>query len=179
MTLKTRVAAFAALLFLMSAPAWALEKSLFKRYEGKTVKVYVAVEDGSKGGEVGAALVKEKFEKALASRKSITFKPVSSVEEADLAVDVKVLGFTWTDHDPVDMLMGVGGTAMDAAVIEDYAAVEADTAVREVRSKSVLWKERLFATVTKKPMPRPDSLPIVTEELAKIFLRDCFSKKRS
>lgn len=168
------------LLVLQIPSAYCLEESLFPRYSGKTVKVFITdVKDSTPGHELDLALVKSKLEAALKERKSITFRPVSSADEADLTIGIELVSFSWTDHDPIDMIVGIGGTAMDAAVVEDYASMQADVTVHDDRSKKPLWQKRMFATVTKKPMSKTDSVPLVTDSFVKAFIKDCFSKKRN
>lgn len=160
--------------------AYCLETSLFPRFSGKTVKVYVAeVKDATQTHELDPAMVKTRMEKSLGDRKSIKFQIVPTAAEADLTIETQIAGFTWSDHDPVDMLVGVGGTAMDAAVVEDYAAIEATVTVSDVKSNQPVWKKKLFATVTKKPMPKEDSKPLAIDSFLKVFIRDCFSKRKN
>ena len=166
---------------LLAMPAFgAGSESLYRLFDGKLVKVYLAdVKDSSQTHEVDPKIVKGKLEEALKNRKSIRFQTVDRAEQADLSIETDLKGFFWTDHDPVDMLIGVGAAAMDAAVQEDYARLEADFAVTDVRAHKVLWQNRLTGSVTKKPMPKPDSVPLASEALAKTFLKECFSKKKS
>lgn len=170
---------FAALFLLQFSNAHALEANLFHRFSGKTVKVFVAdVKDLTQTHDLDPVLVKTQIEAGLKVRKSITFQIVPSAEEADLTIETDIVSFSWTDHDPVDMIMGIGATAMDAAVIEDYASMNADVTVTDNRSKKPLWQNRVFATVTKKPMSKTESLPLVAENFVKAFIKDCFSKRR-
>ena len=179
--MKLRIVLFVAFLsFAVFSNAHALETNLFSRYSGKTVKVFVAdIQDATATRELDLALVKARIEAGLAGRKSITFKVVPTAETADITMETKIISYGWSDHDPIDMLVGVGGTAMDAARIEDYASMQADVTVSDVRSKKPLWKKRLFATITKKPMSKTESLPLVTDNFVKAFIKDCFSKRRS
>lgn len=154
-------------------------QSLFPLYGGKDVKVYIAeVKDSTKEHEVGPSVLRTAIEDALKNRKSITFHSVPTPEEADLLIEVNIQEFMWTDHDPVDMLMGAAATAYDIATVEDYARLQAEVAVTDLKSKKILWKERVMGTITKKPMSRVESIPLVTASFAKAFVKQCFSKKR-
>ncbi len=167
------------LLFATSVFA-SMTGNLYLLFHDKTLVVYVAdVKDSTQGHEVDAKLIKIKIEEALKKRKSITFQITQDPAGADILVDTEVKEFMWTDHDPVDMLMGAAASAYDLATVEDYARLQADMAVIEVKSKKQLWKDHTMATVTKKPMPRNESIPLVAEELAKVFVKNCFSKGRS
>lgn len=178
--MKPKITLLATLLFLVClSSAYALETSLYPRFSGKTVKVFIMdVKDSIPEHELDIALVRSKLEMALKERKSITFRTASSAEEADLTVEIDLVSFSWTDHDPVDMIVGIGATAMDAAVVEDYASMQADVTVSDKRSVKPIWRERIFATVTKKPMSKTESVPLVTDNFVKTFIRDCFSKRR-
>src|SRR3989338_4243795 len=165
--------------FFISTLSHAQPASLYRLFNEKVVKVYVApIKDLSSGHDVEPALVESKLKEALKNRKSIHFVIVEQKEQAQLAIAIELKGFMWTDHDPVDMIMGLGAAALDAAKVEDYASLEADFTVSDVLKDKILWQERVRASVTKKPMPKPDSLPLVAEGLAKSFLKSCFSKKR-
>lgn len=166
--------------FLQLSSAYCLESNLYSRFSGKTVKVFVMdVKDSSPAHDLDPALVKVQIETGLKARKSITFQVMPTAEEADLTVETELVSFFWTDQDPIDMIVGIGGTAMDAAVVEDYASMQADVTVHDARSKKPLWQKRLFATITKKPMSKSESVPLVTEIFVKTFIRDCCSKRRS
>ena len=88
-------------------------------------------------------------------------------------------GFFWTDHDPVDMLIGAAATAMDAAVVEDYASMTGYFEVVDTRSGKILWKAESTGNITKKPMSRQDSVPLVSDELVQSFIKSCFGKSKS
>lgn len=164
----------------VAMPAWAATGSLYSRFEGKTVKTYLAdVTDESSGHEVDPALLKASLRQALESRKSTRFVLVNSPEEADIRIDTAIQGYFWTDHDPVDMLMGTAAIAMDTAVIEDYASVEARVAVTDLKSSKILWDNKFSASVTKKPMSQADSIPLVCGDFAKTFIKKCFGKTRA
>ncbi len=157
--------------------AWA-DPNLFSRFSGKPVKVYVApAEDSTSTHDIDTAVLKTKLEEALKGRKSIRFQIVENAADADLTIESQVVGYVWTDHDPVDMLVGIGGAAADAALVEDFASTEVDMKVTDTKSKIVVWRDRIRASVTKKQMSRPDSVPLVSDQLAKTFIKECFSKR--
>ena len=71
------------------------------------------------------AVLKQAVEKALQGRKSIHFSVVPTEAEAELTIDTEVNGFTFSETDPVDMLVGVGAAALDAATIDLRATIHA------------------------------------------------------
>lgn len=152
--------------------------NLLKTFEGREVKIFVAdVQNSSPEPLFDTKLVKQKIQDALSARKSIHFTIVSGPEDADLAMEAELREFEWSDHDPVDMLMGLGAAAMDAATIEDYAMLRADVTVKDVKKNTVLWKSLIRSAVTKKPMSETESLPLLTDMFAKDFIKQCFGKK--
>ena len=173
---------FFVLLFLTGTAASAaaegspLYETLSRRSE---VKIYVAATtDVSEKKELNAAALKEAVEKALAARKSIHFKVVPAEADADLAVDTEVKGFHFSETDPVDMLVGVGAAAMDAATIDHFAAAEAAFTVREVKPAKTLWKDTLRASVTDHTMTEPESRQKISERLGEMLMREAFGKKK-
>ncbi len=182
MFIKLRISLFSlcATLFLTASVFAADAGNLYPLFHDKTVKIYIAeVKDSTKEHETDPKVIKEKIEEALKKRKSIHFEITQDPAQAEILVNTEVNEFMWTDHDPVDMFMGAAATAYDIATIEDYARLQADMSVMDAKTQKRLWKERVMATITKKPMPRKESIPLVTEVLAKVFVRDCFSKGRA
>src|SRR5687767_2925733 len=92
--------------------------SLYEAFSRRgTVKVHVEAPKNATGKD--ALLIddlKKKLETALADRKSLRFAIEPSAGTADVIITTEVAELMWTDHDPVDMLVGIGATAMDAAV---------------------------------------------------------------
>lgn len=171
---------FIVLLFPIASVLAAETGNLYPLFYGKTVKIHVAeVKDSTKDHETDRKIIKEKLEEALAKRKNIHFQITQDPSEAEIIVNTEVQEFMWTDHDPVDMLIGVVGTVKDIVTVEDYARLQADISMTDTKTHKELWKQRLMATVTKKPMSRKESIPLVTEKFVKVFVRDCFSKRSS
>jgi hypothetical protein len=163
-----------ACLFLAST-ALAANADLYGRFQGKSAKTYLEVKD-STHGKVSPEELRAKLLKGLEERKSIRFQGSETPEGADLRITAEVLDYHWTDHDPIDMLVGVGGTAMDAAVIEDFARITVDVTVCDSAGKQC-WRDKLSASVTKKPMSQAESVPLVTDKFVKVFVRELFGKK--
>ncbi len=164
----------------MVASVFAAEaENLYPLFSDKTVKIYVAeVKDSTKDHETDPKFIKEKLEEALSKRQTIHFQITQDPAEAEILVNTEVYEFMWTDHDPVDMLFGIASAAYDIMTIEDYARLQVNMSVMDAKTHKELWKQRLMATVTKKQMPRKESISLVTEKLVKVFIRDCFSKKQ-
>lgn len=166
--------------FVFCAPVLALQGSLYDKYNGKAVKVFVAIPvNQSSETALDMARLKSVIEEALRNRKSIKFEIVEEESAADLKVDINVTGFLWTDHDPIDMIVGIGGTAMDAAVIEDYVNLETVVSVTDMHSSEMVVSEKMTSSVTKKAMPRKDSCILVEKDFAENFVQTIFGKKRA
>ena len=179
MKLKTFALGLIFSIALAPAALAAKPKSPYERFVGKNVKVYVApVQDATADKAVDAANLRAQIEEAFKSRKSLSFTVVPTPEESQITVQTEITEFMWTDHDPVDMLMGIGGAALDTAVVEDYARLQANVVVSDTATKKEYWKERVMSTVTKKPMSKTESIPLVSEGFAKTFLREAFSRPK-
>ena len=153
-------------------------ENLYQRFDGQNVKIYVQnVEDATAEKALDRNQFKEKIEEALKARKSIQFEPIQDPKSAALEIRTTIQEFYWTDHDPVDMIMGAAAIAMDAATAEDYARVQATVLVIDTKTNKTLWENKIMATVTKKPMSKVESIPLVAEDFAKVFIKQCFGKK--
>ena len=171
-------------LFLLTTAVFAgsaVAGTLYEDFSRRgTVKVYVEALKGSTGhSKVRTGEMKKSLETALSNRKSIKFAIVPSKEEADVMISSEVVEFLWTDHDPVDMIVGIGGTAMDAMVVECYARLQANFAVTDAKSGLVLWKDKVKATLTKAGMSEADSLGLINDDIAKVFIKEAFGKQKS
>ncbi len=175
---KTAIA-LTAILFLTHT-GFCQSESLYPLFNKKSlVRVVVALPtDVSEQKAVSGVEFKKELENALAARKSIRFQAVQAPDEADLTIDSKITEYYWTDHDPVDMLMGVGATAMDAARVENYARLQAIFVVTDVRTQRVIWTDKLMATMTGSGLTKEDGPVRISQEMAQVFIRTCFGKKR-
>jgi hypothetical protein len=162
---------------LFSATAHAdanLYQELSRRNE---VKVVVQpIKDSSKDHKADTKDLKSKLEKALSERKSIHFKNAQQLSDADIVIKAEILDFYWTDKDPVDMIMGVGAVAMDAMVTENYARMIAHFSISDAKDK-ILWQDEVMATITSKTMTAEQSVKMINDDMAKVFVRKAFGKK--
>jgi hypothetical protein len=103
---------------------------------------------------------------------------VPSEAEADLALDVEVQGFVFSETDPVDMLAGPAMIAMDAATIDHFAAADALFTLRDVRQPKVLWRQKLHGSVTDHTMTVGESKKKVSDKLGQMLMREAFGRKK-
>lgn len=172
---------FLSVLYLAAASsAYADPNPVYEKLSRQgAVSIYVEnVVDATKDKKLDVAGLKTEIEKALAARKSIQFKVVNQASEAEYTLNGSIKDFGWSDHDPVDMLMGTAAIAVDAAKVEDYAFMIGDFSLKETKSGQLIWKNEVRATVTKGGMSEKDSLPLINEDMADILIRSAFGKKK-
>lgn len=124
------------------------------------------------------AALKAALEEKLAARRTPRFTVTNDPAAAEITVSAEVTESMFTEHDPVDKLIGLGGAAWDAANVEHYARLVAVYTVKDVKSGRVLWTDKLMGTVTDKAMTREESRPRTAARAAEIFIREAFGKKR-
>ena len=180
-TMKNLKIAMYPLIFLLLAGTGICEmESLYASLSRKAVvSVYVAPPtDVSELKAVDREAFKKALEDTLLARKSIKFQIAPKPSEADLTVDTKITEYYWTDHDPVDMLVGVGGTALDAARVEKYARLQAVLTVTDAKTSRLLWTDKLIATITGDGLTQEEGPARISKDMAEIFVRTCFGKRR-
>lgn len=155
-------------------------ENLYDQYSKKeSVKIHVVLPRDATGKGVNVRVLKDKLEDALGSRASINFDVVGKREAADLTVESEIVEYFWSDEDPLDMLMGVGGAAYDAAVLEHYSKIQAQFRVSEKAADSPSWEQKLKASVTDADMAEKDGFSRAAEKMAKVFLKEAFRKKKA
>lgn len=177
--MKRAILFVAVLVSLIAVSPAADAATLYEQLSGKSVKIYIAPPtDTSANKKADLAGMKTELEKALAERKSIRFEIVDTAEAADYAVLTDVQEFYWTANDPIDMIAGLGMTAMDAAKNQNYARLQALFTIQDVKKGSQeVWRDKLLATVTKDAMDEASSVPLVNEDIANAFVKSAFGKK--
>jgi hypothetical protein len=167
-------------LFTGPGPAFAQADSLYETLTRRSeVKVFVwPPSDVSEKKGLDPAVLKEALEKSFSGRKSIHFRTVASASEAELALETQINGFLFSETDPVDMLIGVGAAALDAATQDHFASAEALFTVRDLKSGAVLWKDKVNASVTDHTMTEAESRQKVVDRLAEMLMRTAFGKKK-
>ncbi len=180
MRIKFPAILLAGIFFISGAVFGADGVNLYERFEGKRVKVFMSpIKDSTANRKVDPVILKTRLEEALKARKSTKFVVVQTAQEAELSIDADIKDFWWTDHDPVDMITGLSGAAADAVIVEDYARLQVDVKVTEVSKNRIIWQDRVMATVTKKPMSEAESLPLIMDDFANTFIRQCFGRKKA
>ena len=164
----------------VSAPAAQDSNPLYEELSrAGEVKVFVALPtDPSEKTGLDLDQFKKALEEELRGRKSIRFSPVASEAESKLVVETQVAGFQFSEHDPIDMLIGAGAAAMDAAKDEHFASLEADFTVREPDGR-MRWKDRVRATITDAAITEAESRERILPRVSQGFVKEAFGKKRS
>ncbi len=154
--------------------------SLYEKYSRMAaVKVFIAQpKEVAISGKIDTAVLKKALEKALSERKSIHFEITESAAEAALSIEADLQGYYFSEHDPVDMLVGVGMAAMDAAKQDHFVRLEADYRVLDAKGGQVLWKDRLIASITDEKMTEDEAKLMILDRAADVFVRSAFGKKK-
>ncbi len=180
--MRNRLPVFFALVsVLFSAPALSAEVNpLYEKLSRQSqVKVYVATPtDVSEKKALEPAALKAALEKAFTERKSIHFKVVPAAEEAEYVLDTEVKGFTFSESDPVDMLMGAAAIALDTATIDHYGTTETTFTLKDAKAGRTVWTDTLRASVTDHTMTEAESHVKVSEKLGEMLMRTAFGKKK-
>lgn len=179
--MKTQSAFLAAFFLLCSVSLNAQEANLYEAFSRRaSVPIFVALPiDSSTQKKLDAAGLKAQIEQALSERKSIHFSVVDTPEKAEYILTSDIRDNYWIDHDPVDMIIGVGAAALDAATVECYAFMQGNFEITEAKSARRVWSENLKATTTKKDMSEKDSVALINADMAKVIVSSAFSKKRN
>ncbi len=149
--------------------------SLYQRFSRvKEVKVYIAPPSNPTNVAIDPSLFQKKMEENLKNRKSVHFAVVSE-QEAQIKVESQLLGYHFSEVDPVDMLGGVGMAALDAAKQDHFAAMEVDMKILE--AGKIIWNDRVRASVTDEKMTEAESKEKVLDKAANMFLRQAFGRK--
>lgn len=168
------------LVAVTGSEAWA-QSSLRETFARRAKPVAVAVTDPvNRTGDdaVSPAALRTALEERLSARREPRFSVVADASTAEITVSAEIVEFVFTEHDPVDKIIGLAGAAYDAATVEHYARLTAVYTVRDAKSGRTLWTDKLKATVTDKTMSREESRPRVMARAAEIFVREAFGKKR-
>jgi hypothetical protein len=143
-----------------------------QNFVGKSKKVSVHIADiessvgnpDIKGSDLAAALAD-----ALKERISVDYQMAESAGGSDLIISGDIVEYFYTENDPVDMITGWAGIAMDAVKKENYVRMTVDFVVRDTESDADLMVERIAATITDDEMTYGDSIVASRERIGKLF----------
>jgi len=143
-----------------------------------SMKVCVELINSSTDDKVDVVLIKKMIEEAFATRKAYNFTVVQTAKEADILFKGDIKEYIWMKDDPVDEVYGIGSAAMDAAIIENYARIQIQSEIIDLKKNSVLWSDKVKATMTKKDMPIGESYALVYPKLIKSEMIEIFRKSK-
>ena len=150
---------------------------LFEKKE--VIKAYVEPVVNSSGDDgVDVNAIRDEVEDALAARISQKFEIVNKKAQADILIDMNVVEYVWTEHDPVDMVAGVASAAYDALKDERYARMQVTARIVYVKTDRQLWQDRFKATRTSPAMTKEESYGFIYKKIAKIFIVRLFKKPK-
>ena len=67
---------------------------------------------------------------------------------------------------------------MDLVTVQSYARLEFYVEVHDPGKGELLWKKNLKATLTKSDMSYEESIGLIMERAAKVFIRKCFGRPK-
>lgn len=178
MVKKIAIVSAVAILLFSAAMVLAIPAEFKSFLEGRSnIKICVELKNSSKDDKVDMDRLKKLIEEAFASRKSHSFVVVSSPAEADLIMRGDITEYVWLDTDPVDQVWGVGPAAMDAATSDNYARIQAQVEMVDVKHNRVIWSEKVQANVTKHIMPKDASYELVYQRFIRSLMVELFRKR--
>lgn len=121
--------------------------------------------------------VKE-LEKALETRPDIRFKLVENPNGADISINGEIMEYIYSDHDPIDMFLGIWAVALDAVTTQDYVCLVVNYTVKDPKTGKVLWSKRLRPSVTKSDISEDQCTPLIMEKAAKQFISKSFERPK-
>ena len=148
--------------------------------EQYVTSVYIDdIKNSTEDKNIDLSLLKRTIEDAFLARVSQQFDIADSQEEADIVMNIEITEYLFTEEDPVDNLLGIGGVAMDAAKQENYARMIAIFKITDVKSSEVIWEDTLKATITDETMTEDASYDMVNERIAGVLMRNLFSRHKN
>jgi len=164
----------------VSCLGYAAARNIIEYFDEKgVIKTHVRdIKNSTGDSNIDVAELKKRLEKAFVERGSHAFKIVSDIDTADIVVDVDVAEYFWTEEDPVDLIFSPIAAAIDKAKAENYARMQADIVIIDVKSGQELWKERVQSTLTDDTMTEKESYHLTYERFSKMFMKKLFKKPK-
>jgi hypothetical protein len=169
---------FCSFLTIFASAASAEPNPLYEEFSrAKEVKVFVRLPMDSGASKLDAEGFKTAIETVLKERKSIHFAKAASEAEAKLIVESDIKGFVFSLTDPVDMLVGVGMAAMDAAKVDHFASVDVHYTVRDASGKT-RYDDVVHASITDEKFTEEEARQQILARVSEVFVRTAFGKKK-
>ena len=89
-----------------------------------------------------------------------------------------VKNFVFKEDDPIDIFLPIA-LVVDLAKNQKYVRLEFDVKVRDAKNNTILWKKFLKPTLTESNLNRQNSVDLIMQRAAKIFVSKCFSRLHS
>ena len=128
---------------------------------------------------INLGLIKKEIENAFMARVSQKFEIARLRDKSDVALRMEITEYLWTNEDPVDNLIGIGGVAMDVAKQENYARMIAGITIMDTATGDVLWEDTIKATITDDTMTEQASYGRINERIVKVLMRNIFSRNKN
>lgn len=134
------------------------------------------IKDSSRDETIDLELLKSEIEKGLTGRINHTFNIAPSEKSADIAIDIEITEYFWTTVDPVDMVFSPIVAVIDKLSDDNYARMQMDIKITDVKTGKELWRETIQSTITDDTMTKEESYDRSRKRIAKNFIRKLFKK---
>jgi len=118
------------------------------------------------------------FKDFLKKNKVFNFNIVENRDKADIVISGDVKNFVFKEDDPIDIFLPIA-LVVDLAKNQKYVRLEFDVKVRDAKNNTILWKKFLKPTLTESNLNRQNSVDLIMQRAAKIFVSKCFSRLHS
>jgi hypothetical protein len=145
--------------------------------EKKSLKVHIGeftLSDDASG--VSAEDMTAAFEKRLKDRISVNFGIVKDQSDADISIGCHVTNFVYKEKDPIEILPPVR-LPFDVLITRNYARLNFRVEIKDPKKDKIVWKRTLQATLEDE-MTREESVPLIADRAAYVFIRECFGKSK-
>lgn len=145
----------------------------------KKVNIHIGEFRGSdKAKDISVEDMIEALKLRLKNRKAINFNIVEKIDDADLSISGKIFKFIYLKKDPIDIYFPPVGLVVDALTDKSYARLEYEIRVLNTKKKKEVWKRYFKATVTEFDMREEDSIPLIIDRAAYVFIKECFGRPK-
>ena len=144
----------------------------------KTVKVFLKDFVNESGQpQILPEDFKKEVEKTFENRKSGSFKIVTKAEDSTVQIACIIKKYQYLEKDPVTFSPSAPGLLLDAATSENYVTMDAEFDVIKTKTGKSIWKGNV-TTFIKHTMAPEQSIPMIYEKLARVFIWKSFGKAK-
>ena len=147
-------------------------------FSAKKLSIYIGEFKSSKEAqEIDTDEIIAALKRRLEDRKTIDFNIANRLEDADLSITGQLTKFMYRENDPIDIFIPLG-LVIDIFTDKNYARLEYEIEVFDLKKKKIVWKKRLKATATEFEMPKEESISLLTDRACYVFIKECFGRPK-